>query len=164
MEKKQHPSTITSRSIAEMVSNTSKRENNHTEAAQCGMGSQFYATHLSGDVFFVVLASVKEIIQRTTSAVQQLILSTEVLTNCLELFNLLNANGLLLPDGCHVNMALNLYKGRITATCKEVLLKSNNKKFPKHSHKNVFPKHYIKSATNTSNSRQALQWRIKFEF
>lgn len=85
------------------------KEKRITEAAQCGMGSQPYATHLSGDACFVVLTSVKEIIQRTTSAVQQLILSTEVLTNCLEFFNLLNADGLLFPDGRLVNMALNPY-------------------------------------------------------
>lgn len=66
--------------------------------------------HLSGDACFVVLISVKEIKLRTTSAVQQLILSTKVLINCLELFNLLNADGLVLPNGCLVNMALNPYK------------------------------------------------------
>lgn len=155
--KKQHPSIITSGSMAEMVNNTSKREKNHPEAAQCGMGSQPYATHLSGDACFVVLTSVKEIIQRAISAVQQLILSTEVLTNCLEFFNLLNADGFLLPDGHLVNMALNPYKGRVTATCKEVLFNNKNKKFPKHGHKNVFLKHCINSTTNTSTSRQAFQ-------
>lgn len=77
MEKKQHPSIITSSSIAEMVSNTGKREKNDSEAAQGGMGSQPYATHPSGDACFVVLISVKKIKQRTTSAVQQFILSTE---------------------------------------------------------------------------------------
>lgn len=61
MEKKQHPSIITSNSIAEMVSNTRKREKNHTEAAQCGMGFQSYAMHLSGDACFGVLTSAKEV-------------------------------------------------------------------------------------------------------
>lgn len=88
MEKKQHPSITTSSSIAEMVSNTSKGEKNHAEADPCGMGSQSYATHLSGDACLVVLTSVKEIKQRTTPAVQQLILNTEVLINRLKLFHL----------------------------------------------------------------------------
>lgn len=161
MEKKRHPSIITSNSIAEMVSDMRKRGKNHAEA--CGMGSQSYAMHLSGDACFVVLTLVKEIKQKSTSAVQQFTLSTEVLINCLELFNLLNADGFLLPDGCLVNMALNPYKGRVAATCKEPLFNNNNKKFPKYNHKNVFLKHYINSTTNTSNSRQALQWRIKYK-
>lgn len=84
---KQHPSTITSITIAEMASNVSKRAKS-TRGSPARIWSQPHTTHLSGDGCFIVLTSVREIKGRATSAGQQLFVSTEVLINCLEPYNL----------------------------------------------------------------------------